>query len=120
MSKSPPGIHENVVPAVRRVQVDRCMLASAFALALAALASLWAIHCLRDRNARGSFYGQALPPGTTAYDFHLVDQNGQAFRLSQLHGKLVLFAFGYTHCPNICPTTLSDLAAVYRALVLLR
>ena len=28
----------------------------------------------------------------------------------------MLFSFGFTHCPNVCPTTLSDLAKVYRAL----
>jgi protein SCO1/2 len=55
-------------------------------------------------------------PAKEAFDFHLVDQQGKAFQLSQLHGKTVLFSFGFTHCPNVCPTTLSDLAKVYRAL----
>jgi protein SCO1 len=116
MSKFPPGIQENFVPFVQRVHVDWRVLAGAFALVLAVIASLLATRCLRYRNVRAGFYGQALSPGITAYDFHLIDQNGQAFRLSQLHGKLVLFAFGYTHCPNIRPTTLSDLAAIYRTL----
>jgi protein SCO1 len=61
-------------------------------------------------------YGQTLNPAKAAYDFHLTDQDGKPFRLSQLRGKVVLFSFGYTHCPDVCPTTLSDLAKVYRSL----
>jgi protein SCO1/2 len=57
-----------------------------------------------------------LVPAKPAFDFHLVDQNGKPFHLSQLRGKVVLFSFGFTHCPNVCPTTLSDLAKVYQAL----
>lgn len=48
--------------------------------------------------------------------FSLLDQNNQAFGLEQLQGKLSLVFFGFTHCPDICPTTLSDLARVYNEL----
>jgi protein SCO1 len=46
----------------------------------------------------------------------LLIRTGKAFHLSQLRGKVVLFYFGFTHCPNICPTTLTDLGNVSRAL----
>lgn len=49
-------------------------------------------------------------------DFTLTDQNGQPFQLSQLRGKTVLLFFGYTLCPDACPTTLSKLARVYSLL----
>ncbi len=62
------------------------------------------------------YYGQKFAKPRQAFDFTLVDQNGKPFSLDSLRGKLVLMAFGFTHCPNICPTTLGDLAAVYRAL----
>lgn len=39
-------------------------------------------------------------------DFELVDTNGQAFRLTSLRGKVVLIYFGYTGCPDACPTDL--------------
>lgn len=39
-------------------------------------------------------------------DFELTDGSGQLFRLSQLRGKIVLLSFGYTHCPDVCPTEL--------------
>lgn len=49
-------------------------------------------------------------------DFTLTDQDGQPFQLSQLRGKTVLLFFGYTLCPDACPTTLSKLARVYSLL----
>lgn len=51
-----------------------------------------------------------------AYDFTLIGPEGKPFSLHSLRGKLVLIDFGFTHCPNICPTTLANLAAVYALL----
>jgi protein SCO1/2 len=48
-------------------------------------------------------------------DFVLVDQDGQPFALQQLRGKVVLLFFGYTYCPDICPTELSNIASVLSA-----
>jgi len=45
-------------------------------------------------------------------DFALTDQTGHLFHLSQLRGKVVLLFFGYTHCPDACPTTMAKLASV--------
>jgi protein SCO1/2 len=45
-------------------------------------------------------------------DFTLTNQDGQPFTLSSLHGKVVLIFFGYTMCPDACPTTLSKLSTV--------
>jgi protein SCO1/2 len=45
-----------------------------------------------------------------AKDFQLPDQNGQLRTLKDFQGKLVVMFFGYTQCPDVCPTTLSDLA----------
>lgn len=42
--------------------------------------------------------------------FHLTDQNGKPFTETNLKGKWHLVFFGYTHCPDICPTTLNDLS----------
>jgi protein SCO1/2 len=92
------------------------MFLAAFALVLALLVSFLYTRYSAYRNVQVNYFGQALVPAKEAFDFHLVDQNGKAFKLSQLHGKAVLFSFGFTHCPNVCPTTLSDLAKIYRAL----
>jgi protein SCO1/2 len=45
-----------------------------------------------------------------AKDFHLTDQNGQPRSLQDFRGKLVVMFFGYTQCPDVCPTTMAELA----------
>jgi len=45
-------------------------------------------------------------------DFHLYDAGGQPRSLADFRGKVVALFFGYTHCPDVCPTTLADLARV--------
>jgi protein SCO1/2 len=57
-----------------------------------------------------------LPIVPVGGDFALTDHNNQPFQLSSLRGKAVLIFFGYTSCPDACPTTLSKLSAVYRKL----
>ncbi len=42
-------------------------------------------------------------------DFSLTDHNGQARHLADFRGKAVVLFFGYTQCPDVCPTTLSNL-----------
>ncbi|MCC6164847.1 MAG: SCO family protein [Acidobacteria bacterium] len=59
---------------------------------------------------------QPLPVLSVGGDFTLTDQNGQPFQSSSLRGQVVLVFFGYTFCPDVCPTTLSKLSAVTRRL----
>jgi protein SCO1/2 len=63
-----------------------------------------------------AFFGHPISPAKAAYDFNLTNQDGIDRRLSQWKGNVVLFSFGFTHCPNVCPTTLSNLAEVFHAL----
>jgi protein SCO1 len=44
-------------------------------------------------------------------DFQLADFNGQQRQLTDFRGKVVAVFFGYTHCPDVCPTTLAELAS---------
>ncbi len=41
--------------------------------------------------------------------FHLVDGNGQAVTAANFRGKVVLLYFGYTHCPDVCPLTMTNM-----------
>ena len=43
-------------------------------------------------------------------DFRLTDHNGKPRSLSDFRGKVVALFFGYTHCPDVCPTTLADMS----------
>jgi protein SCO1/2 len=56
--------------------------------------------------------GTLLDPPKEVSDFTLTDQDGQPFRLSDLRGRVALLFFGYTNCPDICPTTLSEFKRV--------
>ena len=49
-------------------------------------------------------------------DFNLTQQSGEAFTLANLKGKWSFMFFGYTHCPDICPVTLTLLHAVKQKL----
>ncbi len=49
-------------------------------------------------------------------NFQLNDATGKPVTLADFRGKVVVLFFGYTHCPQICPTTLADLAQVMRLL----
>ncbi len=55
-----------------------------------------------------AFNGVLLDPPEAAPVLELADSTGSTFRLSAQRGKVVLVFFGYTHCPDICPTTLLD------------
>ena len=49
-------------------------------------------------------------------DFHLNDATGKPVSLADFRGKVVVLFFGYTHCPQVCPTELADLAQMMRQL----
>jgi len=49
-------------------------------------------------------------------DFKLSDAAGKPRSLSDFRGKVVVLFFGYTHCPEVCPTTLADLGLVMKKL----
>jgi len=57
---------------------------------------------------RGTLYDPAIP----APEIVLTRDDGSNFRLSEQRGNVVLLFFGYTSCPDVCPTTLSDLRKV--------
>ncbi len=57
-------------------------------------------------------------PGASAIGgpFKLIDQNGKPFTDQDLKGKPFLIFFGYTHCPDVCPTTLFEVSEMMNAL----
>jgi protein SCO1 len=116
MSETISDNKQSVEPVLSSAGINRRLFIAAASLAFALLLGFLFSRYSAYRNVQETFYGQALVPAKEAFDFRLVDQDGNPFQLSQLHGKVVLFSFGFTHCPNVCPTTLSDLARVYHAL----
>jgi protein SCO1 len=62
-------------------------------------------HRDRPRGAAGTLLASAI-----GGPFRLVDQNGKTVTDADLKGKWSLIYFGYTHCPDACPTALNDIA----------
>lgn len=67
-------------------------------------------------NQAPPFKAKPVPESPAAANFTLTDQNGQARSLSDFRGKVVSLFFGFTHCPDICPTHLARQAEVMRQL----
>ncbi|GAB4203434.1 MAG: SCO family protein [Roseiflexaceae bacterium] len=62
------------------------------------------------------FRGSIVEPPEAAPDISLSDQDGRPFLLSEQRGKVVVLFFGFSSCPDICPTALADLANARRQL----
>jgi len=60
----------------------------------------------KPETFRGTTYVEPYPP---ASEFVLTRDDGTSFQLSEKRGDIVLLFFGYTSCPDVCPTTLAEL-----------
>jgi protein SCO1/2 len=63
-----------------------------------------------------SFRGTVVDPPVEVPNFQLIDEQGQPWRLSDQRGKVVFLFFGYTSCPDVCPTTLAAWSQAYKEL----
>ena len=61
-----------------------------------------------------AFKGVDITGADYAKELNLSDQNGQVRKIKDFSGKLVVVFFGYTQCPDVCPTTMQELAEVKR------
>jgi len=76
---------------------------------------LGVILLLIGRGGPGSGTG-VIQAAAIGGPFRLIDQNGAAFSDQDLKGKTFLVFFGFTHCPEVCPTTLFELSEIMRDL----
>jgi protein SCO1/2 len=79
--------------------------AFAGSLAVGLIVVLWLLGGLRTVTAPASIGGP----------FKLTDQTGQVVTEKNLQGRPTLIFFGYTHCPDVCPTSLFEMSEVLRA-----
>jgi protein SCO1 len=77
----------------------RCLLAGAAALTLSACG-----------ETKPPFTGIDITGADYATGFALTDHNGQSRTLADFKGKVVVIFFGFTQCPDVCPTSLSEMA----------
>jgi len=104
-------------PQVRRRGARSPLRAGALA-AIAALLACGALvaGCAPEAPPAPKFLASDVTGTTYARDFALTDHHGKPRTLADFRGKVVVVFFGYTQCPDVCPTTLSELAEVMRRL----
>lgn len=87
----------------------RLLLSAGLAGALALLAGC-------EQAGKPAFKGIDLTGAAYARELKLPDQDGRERTLGDFKGKVLVVFFGYTQCPDVCPTTLAELAQVKKAL----
>lgn len=87
-----------------------------FLLANAALATVAGIALFNRPESPPIIQGVLLPEARDIEGFSLIDHNNKTFTNQQLKGKWHLVSYGFTTCPDICPTTLTQLAVVAQQL----
>lgn len=79
------------------------------------VASLLLVACSSDGGGEARYRGVALPAPMPKPSFTLTDFNGQPYDFAaQTRDKVGLLFFGYTHCPDVCPLHMANIAAVLR------
>jgi len=88
-----------------------------FALAaITALTALALAACQKAGPEKPAFKGVDLTGAEYARTLNLTDQDGRARSLADFKGKVLVVFFGYTQCPDVCPTTMAEVAEVKRSL----
>ncbi len=112
---TPGGVPRGEVgPAIRGVGrlpawLSACLRASVLLVAVGGLLGA----CSEQKP---SFASVDVTGADYAKDFALPDHNGQLRHISDFKGKVVVVFFGYTQCPDVCPTTMAELAEVKKLL----
>lgn len=96
----------SVVSSARRLSLS-------VALSAVTLSVLGLTACM---DPKAAFKGVDITGADYAKELNLPDQNGQVRKIKDFSGKLVVVFFGYTQCPDVCPTTMQELAEVKRLL----
>lgn len=90
----------------RATRPTTIIIAFAASLAIGLLAMLWLFDGIKGVTA----------PAAIGGPFHLADQSGEQVTEKNLQGRPTLVFFGFTHCPDVCPTSLFEMSELLRAL----
>ena len=72
--------------------------------------------CSPSAPITSPFQGTDITGVDWGKELRLTDHHGQRRSLADFHGKVVVLFFGYTHCPDVCPTTLGELGITLKRL----
>lgn len=92
----------------------RALLLAAAALAL--ILGVFAALAMRKPDAPPKFDALDITGVDWGSDFKLTDHTGRARALADFRGKAVAMFFGFTHCPDVCPTAMAEFAEVMKLL----
>lgn len=93
----------------------RVSMHQAFKIVFVTMLAVTLVACgNRDRPA--TFKASDITGMDIGGDFSMTDHTGKQRKLSDFEGKVVVLFFGYTQCPDVCPTTLSEIAAALKEL----
>jgi protein SCO1/2 len=84
--------------------------------AVLALGAVLAAGCDKLGPSRSPFFGVDVTGAKMGGELRLKDSTGKDRSLADFRGKVVTLFFGYTHCPDVCPTTLADMAKTMKLL----
>jgi protein SCO1/2 len=104
-----------MAPVGIRPRIDATGRRAALSCAAAGIAALLLAAC--DRPGHGpAFQSIDLTGADWGRDFSLLDADGRTVRLADFKGRCVLLFFGFTQCPDVCPTALARAADVMQRL----
>ncbi len=102
---------------MNRRSPGRALVAALAATALTLLTALAGCDKLGvSTAAKPSFHAVDITGAEYARTLSLTDQNGQPRTLGDFKGKVTVVFFGYTQCPDVCPTTMAELAQIKKSL----
>jgi len=81
---------------------------------LVAVSLILLLAACKPSGDESSLFGTDITGADFAGGFELTDHQGNKRQLADFEGKVVALFFGFTHCPDICPTTMADLAAAMK------
>lgn len=104
-----------IIPAMFK---NRILSSTLFVIALIGLGAFFGIYTSEyyQRNQDPGIQGLLWPNPKQLRPFATIDQDNQVFGLDRLQGKWSFLFFGYTHCPDICPLTMSSLNQAWKIL----
>ncbi|MBD8543260.1 MAG: SCO family protein [Massilia sp.] len=76
--------------------------------------ALFATGCDKLRDKAPAFHNTDVTGVDYAKGFTLTDHTGKVRTLEDFRGKIVVMFFGYTQCPDVCPTTMAEMATVLK------
>lgn len=92
------------------------ILVTAISISIGVILNQGYLTASRDTQTPTGLEATVLPKARAIHGFTLIDHNGKAFTSENLKGRWSFTFFGFTHCPDVCPTALKIMQGVWKKL----